>query len=154
MKVVFLSNFYPRCKRDYYLSRSRVGLASAADAHQYAIAQGLNLCCDSFEIINLPSVSHYPLRYKDISQQTEVIEENTITIHNIGSCNLLFYQFLSRYKNSKKALRDIVDKGKDITYIVVYATNLAFLRAATEMRREYGNIRICLVLPDLPSEMA
>ena len=154
MKVVFFSNFYPRCKRDYYLYRSKAGLASAADAHQYAIAQGLNSCCDNFEIINLPSVCHYPLRYKDISQQTEKIEENGLTIHNIGYCNFIFSLFLSRYKNAKKALREIVYTEKDITYIVVYATNLAFLRAATEIRREYSNVRICLVIPDLPSEMA
>lgn len=153
MKVVFLSNFYPRCKRDYYLSRSRTGLASAADVHQYAIAQGLNSCCDTFEIVNLPSISHFPLRFKDFSQQTEEIEENGLFIHNIGSCNLVFYQFLSRYSKSKKALKKIVEKEKDITYIIVYATNLAFLRCATEIRLEYDNVRICLVVPDLPHEM-
>ena len=154
MKVVFYSNFYPRCKRDYYLSRSRVGLASAADAHQYAIAQGLKSCCDSFEIINLPSVSHFPLRYKDISQQSELIEENGLLIHNIGICNIIFYQFLSCYYNSKKALKYIIEREKEITYVVVYATTLPFLRAATELRQEYANVRICLVVPDLPGEMA
>lgn len=154
MKVVFFSNFYPRCKRDYYFSRSKAGLASAADAHQYAIAQGLKSCCDSFDIINLPAVGHFPLRYKDLLQRTEVLEENGLIIHNIGTCNIIFYQFLSCYKNSKKALKSIIGSTKEITYLVVYATTLPFLRTATELRQEYNNVRICLVVPDLPSEMA
>lgn len=154
MKVVFLSNFYPRCKRDYYLSRSKSGLASAADAHQYAIARGLSMVTTNLTIVNLPAVFSFPHRYKDFRIKSQIIHENGLEIQNIGSCNLVFYQFLSRYKNAKKALTRIVKETKDIIiYIVVYATNPAFLRAATEIRQQYSHVRICLVLPDMPNDM-
>lgn len=154
MNVVFLSNFYPRCKREYYLSRSRAGLASAADAHEYAIAQGLNDVVENFHIINLPSVFPFPHRYKDFFIKDETIRENGLTIQNVGSCNLVFYQFLSRYRHSKKALKRIINETNDIVYLIVYATNLAFLRAATELRSQYTKVRICLIVPDMPDDMA
>ena len=153
MNVVFLSNFYPRCKRDYYLSRSKSGLASAADAHQYAIARGLSMATTNLKIVNLPAVFPFPYRYKDFRIKSQIIYENGLEIQNVGSCNLVFYQFLSRYKNAKKALTKIVKKINDTVYIVVYATNLAFLRTATEIRQQYNHVRICLVLPDMPNDM-
>lgn len=153
MNVVFLSNFYPRCKRDYYLSRSKSGLAAAADAHQYAIAQGLKSANRSLQIINLPSVFPFPHRNKDLFVVDEEIQENGLVIHNVGSCNLAFYQYISRYHHSKAALKKVVEENSDITYIVVYATNLAFLRAATEVRKKYNHVRICLIVPDLPDDM-
>ena len=153
MNVVFLSNFYPRCKRDYYLSRSKSGLSAAADAHQYAIAQGLYSACGRIQIINLPSIFPFPHRNKDLFVMDEELQENGLFIHNVGSCNLAFYQYISRYHHSKAALKKAVEGCADITYILVYATNLAFLRAATEMRNKYKNVRICLIVPDLPDDM-
>jgi glycosyltransferase involved in cell wall biosynthesis len=154
MRVIYLSNFYPRCKRDYYFSRSRSGLASAADAHQYAIAQGLKIITDNLIIINLPAVPPFPHRNKDMMVKSETIRENGLIIHNEGSCNLAFYQFISRYYHAKNKLSKEVSGCNEVTYIVVYATNLAFLRAATEIKEEYKYVRICLIVPDLPEDMA
>ena len=58
MKIIFLSHFYPRCRRDEYFSKSKVGLAAAADVHQYAIALGLNTICDDFEIVTVHGLGY------------------------------------------------------------------------------------------------
>ncbi len=134
MKVVFVSHFYPRCKRDYYLSRSRTGLSSAADAHQYAIALGLRDVCEDFEVINIPAVSHYPIRYKDLYQKSEIIYENGLIIHNVGYNNLIEYQLLSRCINTRKELDKILVSTDDDIYIVLYGINYAINKAVVDIK--------------------
>ena len=153
MKVVFLSNFYPRCRRDYYLSRSKSGLASAADAHQYAIALGLRDACEDFEIVNSPSIFPYPIHYMDKSIPSEIIEENGLVINNVGSSTIMEYQFVSRYKNVYAELEKIVRNTNDEVYIVVYAVNNSLMKAATKIKKAYKNVKLCLIVPDLPEDM-
>lgn len=154
MKVILLSHFYPRCNRDYYLSRSRAGLSSAADAHQYAIALGLNSCCDGFEIVNLPAVSHFPIRYKDISQKTEYIEENGLKIHNVGYNNIIEYQFVSRCLNARRTLDRLIKNCEEPVYVVVYGINFAINKAAIDIKHRYPDrVKLCDVIPDLPQDV-
>ncbi len=154
MKVIFLSHLYPRCKRDYYLSRSRAGLSSAADAHQYAIALGLNSCCDNLEIVNLPAVSYFPIRYRALYQKSEYIEENGLKIHNVGYNNLPEYQFVSRCINARRVLNRIVKSCKEPVYIVVYGINFAINKAAVDIKQKYPNIvKLCNIIPDLPQDV-
>ena len=153
MKVVFLSKFYPRSLRSYYLENSKAGLAFAADAHQYALASGLNNICPDFEIVNLPAVFPYPTRYRKIKENSSEIEEDGLKIHNVGFNNLLVIQHWSRYYRAKKKLKEIVDNTDDTLYIVIYSTSLYSLRAATEIKKKCDRIKLCMIVPDLPSDM-
>lgn len=154
MKVVFLSHFYPNSKKDYYMKRSRCGLSAAADAHQYAIALGLNAYCDSFEIVNLPAVSHFPLRYKDPWLASSYIEENGLKIHNVGYCTLPEYQFVSRCINARKKLEQIVSCYPEVVYIVVYGINFGINKAAIDIKNKYPErIKLCNIIPDLPQDV-
>lgn len=98
MKLIFFSKFYPRKLRKQYLELSRSGLAAAVDAHQYALAQGLSKVCNNFEIVNLPALFPYPIRYKRLCEKKTQIEENGLNIQNVGFCNLAFFQNYSRLK--------------------------------------------------------
>jgi glycosyltransferase involved in cell wall biosynthesis len=153
MKIIFLSKFYPRVKRDEYLKKSKVGLASAADAHQYSLALGLNSVCEDLKIVNLPAIYPYPFRFKSLFLKTETIFENNLRIKNIGSCNLQFVQPLSQYYNLKYELKRIIENTNEIVYLLVYATAPYSLRCATELRKEYKNVRISVIIPDLPEYM-
>ena len=153
MKVVFLSNFYPRCRRNFYLSRSKSGLAAAADAHQYALALGLQELCSDLCIVNSPSIFPYPTHYKDTSIPSEILNENGMTIHNIGFSTVMEYQFISRYKKIYKELKGIVENTNEIVYIIVYATNISLLKAATKIKSSYKNVRLNMIVPDLPQDM-
>ena len=154
MRVIFVSHLYPRCKRDYYLSRSKAGLSSAADAHQYAIALGLREVCDDFYIVNVPAVSHYPIRYKDLYQKFEVIYENGLTIHNVGYNNLIEYQLISRCVNTRKVLDKLIANSDDDVYIVLYGINIAINKAVVDIKYKYlSKIKICNIIPDLPQDI-
>lgn len=153
MKIIFLSKFYPRSLRSYYLKNSKAGLAFAADAHQYAIACGLSRVCPDFEIVNLPAVFPFPTRYRKVRERYSDIEENGLTIHNVGFTNLLVIQQWSRFFQAKKQIQQIVDTTDDTVYIVIYSTSLYSLRAATEIKKGCNRVKICMIVPDLPTDM-
>ncbi len=154
MRVIFLSHLYPKSKKDYYMKRSRCGLSAAADAHQYAIALGLNACCGDFELVNLPAVSHFPVRYKDPWLKSSYIEENGLRIHNVGYCTLPEYQFVSRCINARKKLEQIVSQSSEFFYIVVYGINFGINKAAIDIKNRYpGRIKLCNIIPDLPQDV-
>lgn len=153
MKIVFLSKFYPRSLRSYYLNNSKAGLAFAADAHQYALACGLGRACNNFEIVNLPAIFPFPTRYRKMTEKSSDIEENGMRIHNVGFNNLLVIQHWSRYFQAKKKLKEIAKKTDEELYIVIYSTSLYSLRAATEIKKECGRVKLCMIVPDLPNDM-
>lgn len=150
MKVVFLSSFYPRKYRESYLKKSRAGLSAAADAHQYAIALGLQQLCGNLDIINLPAVYPYPFRNRQLSIKEEVIEENGLTIQNIGGLNLYGVQPIVRYVKAKKAIESIAKSTNELVYVLVYGAESYALRSAIECKQKYHNVRLCSVIADLP----
>lgn len=153
MKIIFFSKFYPRKLRKQYLSLSKSGLAAAADAHQYALAQGLSKVCRNFEIINLPALYPYPFRYKRLYEKKVIVEENELRIQNVGFCNLAFFQNYSRLKNATSQLEKSVESETDQVWIVIYSTNSAFLESAVRIKEKYRNVKLCLIVPDLPEDM-
>lgn len=154
MKVIFLSHMYPRSRREYYLARSRAGLAAAADAHQYAIALGLNEVCDDFNIVNLPALFYFPLRYRDFKHKGGFILENGLKINNLSFNTLMEYTFYSQYKAAKKTLIEIVGSTSEDVYIVVYGIKPQLMHAAIDIRDRYsGKVKLCDIIPDLPEDV-
>lgn len=154
MKVVLLTHFYPRQNRDYYLSRSRVGLAAAADAHQYAIALGLKEMSPNMTVVNLPALFYFPFRYRDFFHKGERIKENGLDIINLSYCLLMEYTFISQYLSAKKELRRIVRQTDDIVYIVVYGIKPQLMHAAVDIKNEFsGKVKLCDIVPDLPEDV-
>ncbi len=154
MKLIYLSHFYPKSRIDYYLSKSRAGLAAAADAHQYAIALGLNEYSTDLEIINVPALFYFPLRYKKFRHKGEYIEENGLTIHNLSFNLMMEYTFISQYRNTKRKLLDIVRNSKDDIYIIVYGIKQQLMHAAIDVKNQFPDrIKLCDIIPDLPEDV-
>lgn len=156
MKIIFLSHLYPRTRRDEYLKNSKAGLAAAADAHQYAIALGLNEVCDDFTIVNVPALFYYPFRYKKCRIPDEVITENGLTIHNVGYNLLMEYTFISQYRGMVDTLKNVINQSNDKdVYIVVYGIKSPALKAALKMKSVYSNlnIKVSEIIPDLPQDV-
>lgn len=154
MRIIFLTHFYPRSKRSFYFDNSRTGLSAAADAHQYALALGLNEVCKDLEIVNLPAVSHFPIRYKSISNKEELIKENGLSIHNVGYNNLFEYQHVSRTINAKKILDEKIKNTEVPIHLLVYGINFAILKAAVDIKNKYPeNVLLSIIIPDLPEHV-
>lgn len=154
MKLVFLTHLYPKTRIKEYIDNSKAGLASAADAHQYAIALGLNEQPCDLVLVNAPALFYYPLRYKKFHHKGEYIEENGLKIYNLSFSLIMEYTFISQYKSAKKALLQIVRESDEPVYIIVYGIKQQLMHAAVDVKKAFpGKVKLCDIVPDLPEDV-
>ena len=149
--VIFLSGLFPDELRDEIEKKSVGIIQYAADALQWAIVKGLDLYFSEVKIVTLPYIGSYPSRYKRFRIKSFNFSHRfNANDKNIGFCNLTLYKLYSRYINARKALKNNL---KGIDAIIIYSIHTPFIKAAIDMKKKNPNLKICLIVPDLPEFM-
>jgi len=154
MKIVFIGGFFPKELRNEIEDKSVGVIQYAADALQWAIVEGLDKFLDNLRIFNLLYIGSYPKRYKDYKiKKTLFSHSGKSEDINIGFFNWPLYKLFSRYLNLKRELFRSLDKGYD-GVLVIYAIHTPFLKAAIDFKKRNKDVKICLIVPDLPEFMS
>jgi len=152
--ISFLCGLFPNEMRDSIERKSKGNIQYAADALQWSIVKGLDLYFDSIQLINLPYIGSYPFRYKDAYfKNFHFSHTKGADDINVGFNNITLYKFFSRYINAKKYLRIWSNNCQHNKLILIYAVHTPFIKAAIEIKEQYNNVKICLIVPDLPKFM-
>lgn len=155
MHIRFLCGILPPNQYDNIIQSSKGSVQYAADALQKSIITGFASCCDTFSIINLPYIGSYPKRYRNLRIKSYEFKYKvgliSVTGNNIGFCNLTGYKYFSRCINTYKTL---AKSSIDNQVLVIYAIHTPFLLAAAMYKKKKPNIKIVLVVPDLPEYMS
>ena len=153
LNVVFLGGLFPKESRCEIESKSIGVIQYAADALQWAIVKGLdNYYIKNFRLVNLPYIGSFPKRYSDLKIKTfNFSHKKGANDINVGFVNFPIYKLYSRFCNAKNALENILDK--DNMTIVIYAIHTPFVKAAVDIKKKYPDVKICLIVPDLPEFM-
>ncbi|WP_439504240.1 glycosyltransferase [Sediminibacterium sp.] len=152
MKIIFLTGLFPENIREDIHKKSKGVVQYAADSLQWAIVEGLDSQTDNLQILNLPYIGSYPLRYKDLKIKSfKFSHKSGSNDLNVGFINLPIYKLISRYYNLKKVLNSVIQDGSET--ILIYAIHTPFIKATVELKKLYPNIKICLIVPDLPEYM-
>lgn len=148
--IIFLSGLFPKQQEEEILNDSKGVIQFAANTLQWAILEGLieNNC--KMKSLNLPFVGSYPSKYLRKSFLERVFLYANVEIKNVHFSNIILYKFFSRYINLKKELNKIALKNE---VLLIYSMNLSFVLAAVQTKRRYKNVKICLIVPDLPQFM-
>lgn len=155
-KILFLTGLFPDSLYDSIVNNSKGNIQYAADALQKSLVIGLSFFVDKLKIVNLPFVGSYPKRYKTIRIPSKAFYVDTPNGHvsgmNYTFCNLSAYKMLSRYFTTKNALcKSISSKGE---VIIIYAIHTPFLKACFDVKKRNPNIKLILIVPDLPEFMS
>ncbi|MEG0012251.1 MAG: glycosyltransferase [Muribaculaceae bacterium] len=158
MKLVLLFGLFPNETRDVIIGRSKGVIQYAADALQWAIVKGLNANNIEYDIINLPYIGAYPGGYDTLYTQRSKFSTNNITPElegeNVPFCNLKGYKHISRYLGAKRALKRKIKELKSSNInILIYSVNTSFIKAAIDLKKQYNDIKITIIVPDLPQYM-
>jgi glycosyltransferase involved in cell wall biosynthesis len=148
---LFPDNYRQEIERD-----SISGQQNAADKLQRAIVKGLD-AIDSIDvkIVNSLYIGSYPKRYRRMMIPTFKFScfGRTEGV-NIGFCNLTGLKRYSRYYTAKKVVEDwarIPSEKQKVLFI--YAMTEPFMKIADYVKKKYGGIKVCVVVPDLPEYM-
>lgn len=152
-KIIFIGGLFPKEIRKEIENNSIGVIQYAADTLQWAIVNGLGVFYNELKILNLLYIGSFPKRYKDfvIKRFNFSHCSNSIDI-NIQFVNLPFYKLYSRYLNLKLELKKVLNNNDEI--LVIYAVHTPFIKAAVDVKKSRPNIKICLIVPDLPEFMS
>ena len=154
MKLILLLGLFPKETKNEIFKNSKGVIQYAADNLQWSLVDGLTRNNVEFMIINLPYIGSYPVRFKKIySEGYSFSAENGVPAKNVGFVNLLGYKALSRFINIKKELNNAISGEKEKVGILIYAMHTPFLKAAVELKKVNANLKIILMVPDLPQHM-
>lgn len=148
-KIIYLSTFLPRDKKNYYASKMHNFNFNSADAFSYSVFCGLvdNLSTE-FQVINIPPLGAYPRYNSLIYSCSYKCTDNGVKINSIANSNMYVYQYFSVYKNTLKGLKQL--DVKDNHTLLIYSINIPVVKAAINYRKKYApKTKIVLIVPDL-----
>lgn len=149
MRILFISHYYPFDTLLFCERYAKVGLDYAADNLCRSIIQGFELNNCKFDIINVPNVGSFPVRFKKANMM-ELHEGNVYSIPFLN-IPILKNKFIS--SNLIKAVSDWIKHHNDESLIIVlYSTpNMNFVSA---IKKNYPDVKVIIIVTDLPQYMA
>lgn len=157
MRVVFLGGLFSKEKELFFLSRSKSNFQVAANTLQWSLVRGLDqLAGTPIDIVTIPFVGDFPRDYRDLVVGGHVFERgNSSLSHSIGFLNLKLINILSKFIECRRVLRRVIDESADgrDRCLVVYGLFVYLVAAAVSVKGDFPNVRVCVVVPDLPDMM-
>lgn len=155
MTILFLGGLFPKYRSQEITANSKNIIQDAANNLQWSIVAGLDHYYTNLSIITLPYIGSYPLNYKKWHFKSSNFKHRNLSKdYCIGFVNFPFIKLISRYWKAKKALKHWNGNITENSCIVIYAIHSPFLKAATDFKHSKPNVKICLIVPDLPQFMS
>lgn len=150
MNIIFITGLYPQEIRSEVEKYSKSVIDYAANTLQSGLIKGLDYHYP-IKLLNLPFVGSYPFLYRKLFLSTFNFSHiNGAKDINLGFLNLPVIKLFSRYYQTKKELEKELSKTHEKTTIIIYSIHTPFLKSAVEIKKKFTNVKICLVVPDLP----
>lgn len=156
MDILCLMGLFPEEYREQIEKDSIYGIQYAADKLQGAIVRGLSENNDiHVSIVNSLYIGSYPRRYREKRIPSFQFQyAGKVPGENIGFCNLTGYKWISRYYGIRKAIKAWAKRpSNQQKVLLIYALTTPFVQMAAYVKRKFPNIKVCVVVPDLPEYM-
>lgn len=152
--ILFLSCAYSEQQKAKFLTNSKRGYQFAAQNFQESLISGFrSLEGVQFHVLSIPALSTFPMgnRYPYIKDCPFIYNKNIIG-KSFGFVNLPimnhFYQ-----KRIDRYIDMWVSQTQSDKCIVVYAMLKQQMKYAIEAKKRHPDIKLCLIIPDLPIYM-
>jgi glycosyltransferase involved in cell wall biosynthesis len=153
MNIIFLGGYFPSNRVHEIVTDSKRIIQNAANNLQQSIIKGLVYFYENLQLVTLPYIDNYPFGYKKCYFKSSYNKDRLISDYCIGFINISGLKLLHRYINAKITLKRLI-KESESNYIVIYAIHTPFLKAAIDLKSKRRNVKICVIVPDLPQFMS
>lgn len=156
MDIAFLGGLFPKHKEAEIITNSRSPIDFAANNLQWAIIHGFDLIENcSISLINVMFIGSYPNDYKKLIIRTETFSHKTNSHDiNLGYFNLVGIKMLFRCISALRGLLKWASKNQMKKIILIYSIHTPYILASLITRLVYTDIKICIIVPDLPQYMS
>ena len=155
MNIMFLGGVFSKGKEEEIIAKTKTIVHHAANKLQWNIIKGIaNIKEINLEILSAEMIGSFPKDYKDfIIKSSEEVYGSKVRCKYVNFNNLWGYRNYSRKKSLIKEMSDFITKKEKNKFIIVYSPHTPYLQAAYYAKQKDPNIKICLIVPDLPQYM-
>lgn len=157
MKILFVSSLYPQEIREILYKNSHGILQMASDNFQWAVVAGLEENDVSYEVVSLPSLPAYPIRYKHLFTPTgDIIYKKKYIGRMESFCNLVVYKTSSIQLALKRYIRSWVERNyvnNEKLVILTYTPYHPYIKAVRDIKKKFPEIELVSIVTDLVDDM-
>ncbi len=151
MQALFLGGVFAKVNEEEVISNSKSSVEYSANIFQERLISGLKKNGISLHVVSAPFIGAFPKYYK--KAYFNGFEHQQDEYEYVRFNNVWGIRNISRTKAIKKAIRQYISFASDKKLIIVYSAHTPFIEAAVYAKRKDRDIKICLVVPDLPQYM-
>ena len=150
MEVLFLGTVFAKENEQEVINNSKKPVEFSANVFQKKLISGLKENGVDYTVVSAPGINSFPNGYKKMCFKGFSEEQNEYKYVNFN--NIWGIRNFSRAKALKHAVKNFAKvKGEKI--VLIYSVHTPLLSAAVYLKRKDPNIKICLIVPDLPQFM-
>jgi len=157
MDLAFICGLFPKYLEKEIINQSIGRIDFAANNLQWSFVKGLDFHNKKpIKLFNCVYIGSFPGRYKKVNIKTENFSHSAgASDTNIGFYNLMGWKLFDRflktfYYVNKWAKND----RKEKKVVLIYAMHTPFLLSSMLVKRLNKNVKLCLIIPDLPQYMS
>lgn len=151
MEVLFIGSVFAKENQEEIIKYSKRAVEFSANVFQEKLIEGFSNTCKEFKVVSAVGISNFPFGYKKLRFSGFKKKQNKYEYVKFN--NLWGLRNFSRAKAIKKSLKFFIKKSGEEKFIIVYSAHTPFLDAAVYAKKKDPNIKICLIVPDLPQFM-
>lgn len=151
MKVLVLCGVFAEQNEQEVIAHSKRPVEFSANVFQKKLIRGLRAICEDVQVLSAPFVGSFP-NASDLFAFSGFSNPQDLCSY-VPFLNLWGVRNWSRASSLKKALEAFAMEPDPQKLIVAYSPHTPFLEAAADAKKKDPNIKICLVVPDLPQYM-
>lgn len=157
--ICFLGGIFPSPIRQDIEKDSKGVIQYAADALQKALIEGIRAHFDDVYLVNLPFVSSFPKFYRKTSVPycniQEYFGEYEVCGESLKFINIPIIKMLDKERKAYYGLCKWGLNKSGAKFIIIYSVHSPFIKAAVDYKQKVDqNVRIILIVPDLPEFMS
>lgn len=151
MNLLFISGLIEKSAIKDVLKKSKIFPHAAANAHQYAIVNGLARAGGlQLRAVSTPFVGTFPREFRQAFLRSRQWVLNGVSVFECGGANLFGVRTIWRTLSVFRAIcawrREYALGG----VVILYSMITPFLLGAAAAKKLFGGLKVCLYVPDLP----
>lgn len=156
MKILFISSLYPKEYIERLKNEAFNQIQNSLNTFQWAITRGLVDNNVDFDIISMPALPCYPIRYSKLhtpSGKFNVFDYRTGAM--ISYCTLLVYKSLSIQKHLFHFLNKwcSAQNPNEELIVLTYTPDVAYINSLKRIKRKFPNVIVASIVTDLVDDL-
>lgn len=153
--LLFIGCLYSDLQKKEFERCCKIGYQYAAQTFQESLLDGFINNGVNVSVLTIPSLGTFPLSYRRaVVGNCDFVYKGDVLGKSAGFINLPFFNRPS-FSYIYDYLENWYDNTQDeIKNVLVYGLHISLMKAAVFLKNRHDDVKLCVVIPDLPEYMA